>query len=53
MGLFFFNDKDKKAKEQEMANMEEFGWDEIEETKYNKEALIREKEYNYEYDEEE
>lgn len=54
MGLFdlFFennNDKNRKAREQEMANMYEYGWDEPEETKCDKKALHREKWANYEY----
>ena len=58
MGLFdlFFennNDKNRKAREQEMANMYEFGWDEPEETKCDKKALQREKFANYEYSDEE
>ena len=42
-------DKNRKAKEAEIANMYEFGYDEAEETKYNKKALEREKFSNYEY----
>ena len=58
MGLFdlFFennNDKNCKAREQEMANMYEYGWDEPEETKCDKKALQREKWANYEYSDEE
>ena len=58
MGLFdlFFennNDKNRKAKGQEMANMYEYGWDEPEETKCDKKALQREKWTNYEYSDEE
>lgn len=58
MGLFdlFFennNDKNRKAREQEMANMYEYGWDEPEETKCDKKALHREKWANYEYSDEE
>ena len=58
MGLFdlFFennNDKNHKAREQEMANMYEYGWDEPEETKCDKKALQREKWANYEYSDEE
>ena len=58
MGLFelFFennNDKNRKAREQEMANMYEYGWDEPEETKCDKKALHREKWVNYEYSDEE
>ena len=36
-----------------MANMYELGWDEPEETKYDKKALQREKWANYEYSDEE
>ena len=43
------DDKNQKAKKAEMANMYEFGYDEVEETKYNKKALEREKFSNYEY----
>lgn len=58
MGLFdlFFNDDNErknKAKKQERANMYEYGWDEMEETKYDKKALEREKWANYEYSDEE
>lgn len=58
MGLFDLlfnsnNDKNRKAKEQEMANMYELGWDEPEETKFDKNALQREKFANYEYSDEE
>ena len=58
MGLFdlFFennNDKNRKAREKEMANMYEYGWDEPEETKCDKKALQREKWANYEYSDEE
>ena len=58
MGLFdlFFennNDKNRKARVQEMANMYEYGWDEPEETKCDKKALQREKWANYEYSDEE
>ena len=58
MGLFdlFFennNDKNRKAREQEMANMYEYGWDEQEETKCDKKALQHEKWANYEYSDEE
>ena len=58
MGLFDLlfgsdDDRNRKAKEQEMANMYELGWDEPEETKYNKKALQREKWANYEYSDEE
>lgn len=53
--LLFGNDDDRnrKAREQEMANMYEYGYDEMEETKCDKEALMREKAYNYEYSDEE
>jgi hypothetical protein len=53
--LFFGNDdeRNRKHREQEMANMYEFGWDELEETKYDKKALQREKWTNYEYSDEE
>ena len=53
--LFFGNDEERnrKHREQEMANMEEYGWDEPEETKYDKKALQREKWANYEYSDEE
>ena len=53
--LFFENnnDKNRKAREQEMANMYEYGWDEREETKCDKKALQREKWANYEYSDEE
>ena len=47
------DERNHKAKEQEMANMYEFGWDETEETKYDKKALEREKWANYEYSSEE
>ena len=58
MGLFdlFFennNDKNRKARKQEMANMYEYGWDEPEETKCDKKALQREKWANYEFSDEE
>lgn len=58
MGLFdllFGTDdyKNRKAREQEMANMYEYGWDELEETKCDKKALHREKWANYEYSDEE
>ena len=58
MGFFelFFgtnDDRNHKAREQEMANMEEYGWDEPEETKCDKKALQREKWANYEYSDEE
>ncbi len=45
--------KNRRHKRQEMANMEEFGWDEPEESKYDNEALQREKFANYEYSDEE
>ena len=53
--LLFESDDDRnhKAREQEMANMYEFGWDEPAETKYDKKALQREKWENYEYSDEE
>ena len=47
------NDRNRKAKRQEAANMNEFGWDEPEDTKYDKAALEREKWANYEYSDEE
>ena len=47
------DDKNRKAREQEMANMYEYGWDEPEETKCDKKALHREKWVNYEYSDEE
>jgi hypothetical protein len=47
------DDKNRKAKEQEMANMYELGWDELEETKCDKKALEHEKWTNYEYSNEE
>ena len=47
------DDRNRKAKEQEMANMYEYGLDEIEETKCDKKALQREKWTNYEYSDEE
>jgi hypothetical protein len=58
MGFFdlFFgtnNDRNRKAREQEMANMYEYGWDKPEETKCDKKALQREKWANYEYSDEE
>lgn len=58
MGLFnllFGNDdtRNHKHREQELANMYEFGWDEPEETKCDKKALQREKWANYEYSDEE
>ena len=54
MGLFDLllgndDDRNRKAKDQEMANM----WDEPEETKCDKKALQREKWANYEYSDEE
>ena len=45
--------RNRKAREQEMANMYEYGWDEPEETKFDKKALQREKWANYEYSDEE
>lgn len=53
--LFFSNDiqKKQKARNREMANLNEIGYDEIEETKCDSEALAREKFYNYEYSNEE
>ena len=58
MGLFDFllgddNERNKRHREQEMANMYEFGWDEAEESKYDNQALEREKYSNYEYSDEE
>ena len=58
MGLFDFllgddEEKNRRHKRQEMANMYEMGWDEPEETKYDKKALQREKWANYEYSDEE
>ena len=47
------DDRNCKAREQEMANMYEYGWDEPEETKCDKKALQREKWSNYEYSDEE
>ena len=47
------DDRNRKAREQEMANMYEYGWDEPEETKCDKKALQREKWANYEYSDEE
>ena len=47
------DDRNCKAREQEMANMYDYGWDEPEETKCDKKALQREKWSNYEYSEEE
>lgn len=47
------DERTRKSKAQEMANMNEFGWDEPEDTKYNKKALEREKWANYEYSDEE
>lgn len=41
-----------KARDQEMANMYESGWDEMEDSKYDRKALEREKWSNYEYDDE-
>lgn len=53
--LFFGNDdeRNRKHREQEMANMCEYGWDEPEETRCDKKALQREKWANYEYSDEE
>lgn len=52
--LFFEdNSRNKKYRRQELANMNEYGWDEEEETKYDKKALRKEKWANYEYSEEE
>lgn len=52
--LFFEdNSRNKKYRRQELANMNEYGWDEEEETKYDKKALQKEKWANYEYSEEE
>ena len=58
MGFFelFFganDDRNRKAREQEMANMYEYGRDEPEETKCDKKALQGEKWANYEYSDEE
>ena len=58
MGFFDFllgddEEKNRRHKRQEMANMYEMGWDEPEETKYDKNALQREKWANYEYSDEE
>jgi hypothetical protein len=58
MGFFelFFgtnDDRNRKSREQEMANMYEYSWDEPEETKCDKKALQREKWSNYEYSDEE
>ena len=58
MGFFDFllgddEEKNRRHKRQEMANMYELGWDEPEETKYDKKALQREKWANYEYSDEE
>ena len=58
MGFFelFFgtnDDRNHKAREQEGANMYEYGWDEPEDTKWDKKALQREKWSNYEYSDEE
>lgn len=54
-GDLFFEDnsRNKKYRRQELANMNEYGWDEEEETKYDKKALQKEKWANYEYSEEE
>ena len=58
MGIFDFllgddEERNRRHRKQEMANMEEFGWDEPEESKYDSEALRREKFANYEYSDEE
>lgn len=58
MGLFDFllgddEEKNRRHKRQEMANMYEMGWDEPEESKYDNETLQREKWANYEYSDEE
>ena len=59
MGLFdlLFGSDDKERnrrhREQEMANMYEMGWDEPEESKYDNQALEREKFADYEYSDEE
>lgn len=58
MGFFDFllcddKERNKRHREQEMANMYEKGWDEPEESKYDNEALQREKWANYEYSDEE
>jgi len=58
MGFFelFFganDERNRKAREQEMANMYEYGWDEPEDTKCDKKALQCEKWSNYEYSDEE
>ena len=47
------DDRNRKAREQEIANMYEFGWVEPEETKCDKKALQHEKWSNYEYPDEE
>ena len=59
MGLFDFllgneseNEKNRRYHRQEMANMDEFGWDEIEETKCDLKSLQQEKFANYEYSDE-
>ena len=46
------NERNRKHREQEMANMYEYGWDEPEETKCDKKALQEEKWANYEYSDE-
>ena len=60
MGLFDFllgneseNERNRRHRKQELANMYEMGWDEPEETKCDKKALQREKWANYEYSDEE
>ena len=58
MGLFdlFGNSNDKKWQDQELANMVEKGWDELEDTKIRNEKdrklYEQEKWSNYEYDDE-
>ena len=54
MGFFDFllgdnEEKNRRHKRQEMANMYEIGWDEPEKSKYNNETLERENFVNYEY----
>ena len=58
MGLFDFllgddKERNRRHREQEMANMYEMGWDEPEESKYDNQAREREQFANYEYSEEE
>lgn len=58
MGLFDFllgddKERNRRHREQEMANMCEMGWDESEESQYDNQALEREKFANYEYSDEE